>query len=67
MKCPICGCEYTDAPAISRTDGVTEICPECGIRQALESIGVRREEWDPIIEIVRAFERRKKIHLIKGE
>lgn len=39
-KCPICGHEYTDIPALSRLDNVTLICPECGTRQALESIGV---------------------------
>ena len=39
-KCPICGHEYTDVPALSRIDNVTLICPDCGQRQALESIGV---------------------------
>lgn len=38
--CPICGHSYTDYPALSRLDNVTLICPECGTRQALESIGV---------------------------
>ena len=40
--CPICGHPYTDHPALSRLDNVTLICPECGTRQALESMGV----WD---------------------
>ena len=38
--CPICGREYVGHPALSRTDNETLICPECGQRQALASIGV---------------------------
>lgn len=34
--CPECGRAYTDAPAISRRSGGNEICPECGMREALE-------------------------------
>lgn len=35
--CPLCGTEYEDYPAISRKDNKTEICPECGIKEALEA------------------------------
>ena len=35
--CPICGKEYTEHPAISRKDNVTETCPECGIKEALDA------------------------------
>ena len=35
--CPKCGCGYDDPPAISRDDNKTEICPSCGIREALEA------------------------------
>lgn len=53
-QCPICGHRYTDEPALSRLDNVTFICPECGQRQALESIGVVDvEEQNHIIEISR--------------
>ena len=34
--CPICGREYTDYPALSRRDNTTEICPDCGVSEALE-------------------------------
>lgn len=34
--CPKCGREYDEAPALSRKDGRTAICPECGITEALE-------------------------------
>jgi len=38
--CPICGQEYTEAPALSREDNQTLICPDCGTLQALAAIGV---------------------------
>jgi uncharacterized Zn finger protein len=51
-ECPICGHRYTDHPALSRLDNVTLICPECGQRQALESIGVTdKAEQDHIIDV----------------
>lgn len=34
--CPVCGREYTEYPALSRKDNKTEICPQCGIEEALE-------------------------------
>lgn len=34
--CPICGREYTDYPALSRRDNTTEICPACGVDEALD-------------------------------
>ena len=50
--CPLCGCAYTGAPALSRTDNKTLICPDCGTRQALESIGVSKEEQEKILHII---------------
>lgn len=50
--CPICGKAYTEPPALSRTDNETLICPDCGIRQALESIGISTEEQDKILSII---------------
>ena len=37
--CPKCGQIYTEHPANSCVDG-SQICPDCGTREALESIGV---------------------------
>jgi predicted RNA-binding Zn-ribbon protein involved in translation (DUF1610 family) len=34
--CPKCGERYTEFPALSRKDNKTEICPDCGTREALE-------------------------------
>ena len=50
--CPICGRTYTDRPALSREDNVTPICPDCGTRQALSSIGVSAEEQEKILSII---------------
>jgi len=50
--CPQCGRRYTEPSALSRLDGVTAICPDCGTREALESIGIVTEEQDKIIEII---------------
>ena len=49
---PLCGCSYTGHPALSRTDGETLICPDCGTRQARDSIGVSQEEQEKILEII---------------
>lgn len=38
--CPLCGRDYVGHPALSRKDNKTLICPECGQREALESIGI---------------------------
>lgn len=50
--CPICGREYSEHPALSRVDGLTPICPDCGTREALESIGVSKEQQDKILGII---------------
>ena len=50
--CPLCAQTYGEAPALSRTDNETLICPDCGTRQALESIGVSAEEQEKILAII---------------
>lgn len=50
--CPKCGKNYKGHPALSREDGITAICPECGTREALESIGVSLAEQDRIIQSI---------------
>ena len=52
--CPLCGQSYTEPPALSRTDNETLICPDCGTRQALQSIGVSAEEQEKILSIIHA-------------
>lgn len=34
--CPICGIGFSEHPAISRKDNKTEICPRCGMKEALD-------------------------------
>jgi len=37
-KCPKCKNEIVGYPAISRRDGKTEICSDCGMNEALEDM-----------------------------
>ena len=55
--CPLCGSFYLGRPSISRDDDTTLICPDCGIKQALESIGIKEIERERILEIVRKYNR----------
>ena len=50
--CPRCGKPYHDVPAISREDNETLICPDCGTREALESIDVDQTEQEEILAII---------------
>lgn len=35
-KCPKCGKNYRGYPALSREGTKTEVCPKCGLYEALE-------------------------------
>ena len=50
--CPRCGRTYSGVPALSRMDNETLICPDCGTREALESIGVDADEQEQILETI---------------
>lgn len=50
--CPLCGAQYGGVPALSRKYPNTQICPDCGTREALESIGVSADEQEKIISII---------------
>ncbi len=50
--CPRCGKAYHGLPALSRADNKTLICPDCGTREALESIGVKPSEQEEILETI---------------
>ena len=59
LLCPRCGQTYTAPPATAR-DGSGPICPDCGTREALESIGVDGEEQEQILEAIhRCYGRRR--------
>ncbi len=34
--CPKCGQAYSEPPALSREDNKTAICPDCGLKEALQ-------------------------------
>lgn len=48
---------YGRTPSLSRADGRTLICPDCGTREALESIGVGAEEQEQILEAIHRSQR----------
>ncbi len=50
--CPKCGQRYAGRPAVSRLDGSVSICPDCGAREALESIGVGADEQQRILDTI---------------
>ena len=50
--CPLCGRLYHGYPALSRTDNETLICPDCGTREAFQSIGVEADEQERILETI---------------
>lgn len=50
--CPRCGNAYHGVPALSRTDNQTLICPDCGTREALDSLGVKSEEQEQILDAI---------------
>lgn len=50
--CPRCGNAYHGAPALSRADNETLVCPDCGTREALESIGVAEKEQEEILATI---------------
>lgn len=55
--CPKCGREYTEPPAISRADNKTEICPECGTREALAAAQVDEKTAAEIMQKIREAQR----------
>lgn len=50
--CPLCGAQYGSVPALSRKYPNTQICPDCGTREALESIGISTTEQEKILGII---------------
>ena len=48
--CPKCGKEYKGVPALSREDNETVICPECGTRESLHSVGMEESEIERIVQ-----------------
>lgn len=53
--CPKCGQPYKGRPALSREDGKTLICPDCGVREALATLGVSEEEQESILNAIHRY------------
>lgn len=58
--CPKCGRTYTEYPALSRVDNETAICPDCGTKEALDSLGISLEEQSEIIGKIHEFKAEKR-------
>ena len=50
--CPRCGCTYQGLPALSRMDNETLLCPDCGTREVLATLGVSEEERESILDAI---------------
>ncbi|MCM1219551.1 MAG: hypothetical protein NC548_34155 [Lachnospiraceae bacterium] len=55
--CPKCSKTYSGRPAISRDDNSTPICPDCGIRESLQSLSVSEIEQEKILSIIHRHSR----------
>ena len=55
--CPKCGRAYCEVPAISREDNQTLICPDCGTREALATLGISEEEQERILAAIHGCQR----------
>ena len=49
--CPICGRSYDAEPAILRADNSTEICPTCGIAEALMNYKASAKKKEYILKL----------------
>ena len=50
MKCPRCKKVTTDYPATSRRDNKTQICPECGVEEAMADFYNLPDNWLVMLE-----------------
>lgn len=54
--CPKCGKPYRGYPALSRADNATLICPDCGTKEALETLGIDEDEQKSILRSIHRCE-----------
>jgi len=59
MICPICGKLFSEPPALSRTDNKTLICPECGVREALQAASIPPKQIEEIMATIQRKEASK--------
>lgn len=56
ITCPKCGTIFTGRPAVSREKDMN-ICPDCGIREALTAMNATEEDIEHIIYLIHRYER----------
>lgn len=55
--CPRCKKEYSEFPALSRVDNKTDICSDCGVREAMaDYLGIPLSK---VTEPVKEYEQEK--------
>lgn len=52
--CPKCGKQYSGYPALSRVDNKTEICPDCGNKEAVDDYYKFMKKIDEVFDMERA-------------
>ena len=57
--CPACGKLLTGYPALSRKDNKTEICSDCGTKEALADFGMDIEEQEDMVEAIHQLSNEK--------
>ena len=57
--CPYCSEPLTAHPALSRRDNKTLICPDCGTREALATIGMDIEDQEGVIAAIHQLSDKK--------
>ena len=50
MNCPRCKKDTAEFPAISRRDNKTEICPDCGVAEAMADYYNLPDNWLVMLE-----------------
>ena len=64
--CPNCNRKYSEYPALSRKDNYTEICPSCGILEALSDFGLTDEKAQEVIaditEVTKQYDHQNEKH-----
>lgn len=53
--CLRCGGVYSGHGSLSMLDNLTILCPDCGTREALESIGADEKEQEKILDVIHNF------------
>ena len=55
-KCTKCGKEFDYPPAVSRADSASVLCRVCSASEALEAVGISKEEMESVLFEVSAHE-----------